>query len=66
MSKLVEEYSLADLVADPLIGLLMQSDGVDRGTVERLFDRVARVRAQGFGAAGGRDENEELLRCAPC
>jgi hypothetical protein len=38
------EYSLAELVADPLIGLLMKSDGVERRCIELLFDRVARAR----------------------
>ena len=35
------EYSLAELVEDPLIGLLMNSDGVDRRSIELLFERVA-------------------------
>lgn len=38
------EYSLAELVADPLIGLLMKSDGVDRRCGELLFDQVGRAR----------------------
>ena len=37
--------TLAELVRDPLIGLLMASDGVDRSTVERLFDQISRRRA---------------------
>ena len=36
------EYSLAELVEDPLVGLLMKSDGVDRRSIELLFERVAR------------------------
>jgi hypothetical protein len=36
------EYSLAELVEDPLIGLLMKSDGVDPRSIELLFERVAR------------------------
>ena len=36
------EYSLAELVDDPLVGLLMKSDGVDRRSIELLFERVAR------------------------
>lgn len=36
---------LAELVRDPLIGLLMRSDGVDRHSVELLFGRIARERA---------------------
>jgi hypothetical protein len=34
------EYSLAELVDDPLVGLLMKSDGVDRRSIELLFDRI--------------------------
>ena len=36
------EYTLVDLVEDPLVGLLMKSDGVDRRSIELLFERVAR------------------------
>jgi hypothetical protein len=36
------ESSLAELVEDPLIGLLMKSDGVDRRSIELLFERAAR------------------------
>jgi hypothetical protein len=36
--------TLAELVRDPLIGLLMQSDGVDRHSIELLFERIARER----------------------
>jgi hypothetical protein len=36
------ESSLAELVDDPLGGLLMKSDGVDRRSIELLFERVAR------------------------
>ena len=36
------EYSFAELVEDPLVGLLMKSDGVDRRSIEVLFERVAR------------------------
>jgi hypothetical protein len=35
------EYSFAELVEDPLVGLLMKSDGVDRRSIELLFERVA-------------------------
>ncbi|MGC2199458.1 MAG: hypothetical protein WA633_04815 [Stellaceae bacterium] len=38
------EYSLAELVADPLIGLLMKSDGVDRRSIEVLFEQLTRAR----------------------
>ena len=42
MDHKMTEYSLAELVEDPLIGLLMKSDGVDRHSIELLFERVAR------------------------
>jgi hypothetical protein len=35
------EYTLAELVEDPLVGLLMKSDGVDRRSIELLFEQVA-------------------------
>ena len=66
MGKVIAECSLADLVADPLVGLVMRSDGVDRRTVERLFERVARVRARDLGGTLCRLENEEFSRCASC
>jgi hypothetical protein len=36
--------TLAELVHDPLIGLVMKSDGVDRHSIELLFERIARDR----------------------
>jgi hypothetical protein len=41
MDHKIIEYSLAELVEDPLVGLLMKSDGVDRRSIELLFERVA-------------------------
>ena len=38
------DCTLAELVRDPLIGLVMQSDGVDRHSIELLFERIARER----------------------
>jgi hypothetical protein len=35
--------SLAELIDDPLIGLVMNSDGVDRRELELLLERVARA-----------------------
>jgi hypothetical protein len=35
------EYSLAELVADPLVALMMKSDGVDARNIELLFQHVA-------------------------
>jgi hypothetical protein len=42
MNHKTTEHSLAELVEDPLIGLLMKSDGVDRRSIELLFERIAR------------------------
>jgi hypothetical protein len=42
MDHKIGEYSLAELVEDPLVGLLMKSDGVDRRSIELLFEHVAR------------------------
>jgi hypothetical protein len=36
--------TLAELIHDPLIGLVMKSDGVDRHSIELLFERIARER----------------------
>lgn len=36
--------TLAELVRDPLIGLLMESDGVDQRSIELLFERLAHER----------------------
>jgi hypothetical protein len=39
-----DHCTLAELVRDPLVGLVMQSDGVDRHSIELLFERIARER----------------------
>jgi hypothetical protein len=39
----IAQCSLAQLIDDPLIGLIMKSDGVDRGELELLLERVARA-----------------------
>jgi hypothetical protein len=38
----ITECSLAELMEDPLVGLVMQSDGVERCELELLFESVAR------------------------
>jgi hypothetical protein len=38
----IAQCSLAELMADPLIGLVMKSDGVERRDLELLLERVAR------------------------
>ena len=43
--------SLAELLRDPLIGLVIRSDGVDRCELELLPERVARERFRSAGIA---------------
>jgi hypothetical protein len=64
MRKAIAECSLADLVEDPLVGLMMRSDGVDRHTVELLFERVAQARD--VDGACSRPQDEEIPRCRSC
>jgi hypothetical protein len=66
MGKIIAEFSLADLVGDPLVGLMMKSDGVDRRSIELLFERVARDRAQGLGSVRPGLPGEEIGRCPCC
>ena len=44
MDDKIAELSLTELVSDPLIRLLMKSDGVDRRNIELLFKRLAQRR----------------------
>ena len=39
----IKEYSLAELLDDPLVGALMKSDGVERRILERLLDEIGDV-----------------------
>ena len=55
MDQKTTEYSLAELVEDPLVGLLMKSDGVDRRSIELLFERIARS-----------DKYREATPCSNC
>jgi hypothetical protein len=66
MGKVIAECSLAELVEDPLVGLLMKSDGVDRRGVELLFERVARGRARDLEGSRSRLRDEEAARCSTC
>jgi hypothetical protein len=66
MGKVIAECSLAELVEDPLVGLLMKSDGVDRRSVELLFERVARERARDLEGNRARLPDEEGTRCSAC
>ena len=43
----IAESSLAELIADPLVGLVMKSDGVDGRCIELLFETIARSRTAG-------------------
>ena len=57
MDRCGREYSLTELIEDPLIELVMKSDGVERHCIEVLFDRLARARnVQG-------PNQRELTRC---
>ena len=66
MGKVIAECSLAELVEDPLVGLLMKSDGVDRRSVELLFERVARERARDLEGSRSRLRDEEATRWPIC
>jgi hypothetical protein len=46
------ERSLAELIEDPLVGMIMKSDGVDPRSIELLFERIA----------VGRSARVEMLR----
>jgi hypothetical protein len=64
----IAECSLAELMEDPLVGLVMQSDGVDRCELELLFERVGLTRADWHHStpawrAYGR---AEPAPCSPC
>jgi hypothetical protein len=47
----IAECSLAELVDDPLVGLVMSSDRVDRAELKLLLERVARERLQAIRLA---------------
>jgi hypothetical protein len=38
------DLTLAELIEDPLVGLVMKSDGVDRSGIEALFERIIQAR----------------------
>ena len=56
-----ERYTLADLLDDPAVELLMKSDGADRRSVELLLERIARARR----ARLDRPESDAVLDGAP-
>jgi hypothetical protein len=66
----VAECSLAELMEDPLVRLVMKSDGVDRCELELLFERVGRGRlwtdwhhSNPAWRACGRAEPAQCLPC---
>jgi hypothetical protein len=46
-----DNLTLAELVQDPLVALVMKSDGVDRDCVEALFKRIGTATAAGGSTA---------------
>jgi hypothetical protein len=61
--------SLVELVDDPLIGLVMKSDGVDRRELELLLERVAceRFRATRLtNPCRPLRPTTETAPCSPC
>lgn len=47
-----DDLTLAELMQDPLIHMLMRSDGVDHGSVEALFARIAQSRGRAIWHQG--------------
>jgi hypothetical protein len=62
------ECSLAELMEDPLVGLVMQSDGVDRCELELLFERVGRrcAPADRHNSSSGLPTSLPEMETAPC
>ena len=46
----IAECSLAELMDDPLVGLVMRSDGVNRAELKPFLERVARAIASDSAA----------------
>ena len=57
------KLSLDELIQDPLIGLMMASDGVDRRTIELLFEQISCGRSR--AAAGFRRRRQAARRHLP-
>jgi hypothetical protein len=71
MDIVTAECSLAELVDDPLIGLVVNSDGVDHSELELLLERVARDRASGINRTDlnvccSRIPTTETALCSRC
>jgi hypothetical protein len=58
--------SFAELVEDPLIGLVMKSDGVARSELERLLQRGARDRLRVKGLGNHRRPRLLTTETVPC
>jgi hypothetical protein len=58
------ESSRAELARDPLVGLVMRSDGVDRRSIEPLFERIGR--GPRLEALRPRHAGQEIDRCTTC
>ena len=58
--------SLAELVDDPLIGLVMKSDGVDRCELNLLLERVAGERLPATRLASLCRPRPPTTQAAPC
>lgn len=62
----IAECSLTELVEDPLIGLMMKSDGVDRRSIELLFERIGKERIRGSEGLRSHLGKREANRCTIC
>jgi hypothetical protein len=62
----IAESSLAELIEDPLVGLVMKSDGVDRRCIELLFERIATKRVGGIEGLRPGFGQKEIKRCTIC
>ena len=60
------ESSLTGLVRDPLVGLVMKSDGVDRRSIELLFQRIGRGLGPRLEALRQSRARQEIDRCTTC
>jgi hypothetical protein len=60
------ESSRAELARDPLVGLVMRSDGVDRRSIEPLFKRIGRGPRPRLEALRPRHAGQEIDRCTTC
>jgi hypothetical protein len=62
----IAECSLIELMDDPLIGLVMRSDAVDRHELELLIARIARQRWPASAPANSSGPWLLTVETAPC